>query len=174
MDRGVWQLRKLTLHYCVSDATSRGVRDFILGVAPAAPAAPAAAAASWAAAPATLAAFAAANPQLAIETRVHPNRAPRVAGEYADGSARSVDLKNRSAAEVAQAVQRARDSASGVSRRYGRPVATRTPTVQGAWDPSLTYEGFELREAKPEALPKSFAAAVAEAQRSAPAKSALR
>ena len=46
--------------------------------------------------------------------------------------------------------------------------------LAGAWDPSLTYEGFELREAKPEALPKSFAAAVAEAQRSAPAQSALR
>ena len=33
MDRGAWALQRLSLRYCVADATSRGMRDFILGLA---------------------------------------------------------------------------------------------------------------------------------------------
>jgi hypothetical protein len=41
-----------------------------------------------------------------------------------------------------------RDTATGVSRRLNKPVVTSRPSVQGAYDPSVTYEGFELREGK--------------------------
>jgi hypothetical protein len=201
MERGVWQLKRLTLRFCTADATSRGTREFLVGAALAAPVAGAgfdggglrrprgsktvpavaaalarargalapphpARAAELAPAPApppSLAAFAAANPHVAVAASVRANRAPLARAEYADGSSREVDLKNSSAHEVAAALQRLRDSASGVGRSFLRPVATANPSVQGVWDPSVTYEGFAMREARPPAAQRSAAAAVAAA-----------
>ena len=164
---GTWQLKKLVVHFCVADAASAGVRAFVLGAAGGAPSTSTSSSSSSSSAPSpsplTLAAFALANPQLAIETRVHVNRAPRIAAEYADGSRRDLDVKGRSALQVADVVQRARDSASGVGRRYLKPVSTRNPTVQGVWDPSLTYEGFLMREAKAVAAGAAPGAAAATA-----------
>ena len=102
-----------------------------------------------------------------MHAAVRANRRPLARAEYADGSAREIGLKNLSAREVAAALQRLRDSASGVGRSFKRPVATRTPSVQGAWDPSLSYEGFAMRESRrplpPPPSPPASAGASAEA-----------
>ena len=97
------------------------------------------------------------------------NRAPLARAEYADGSSREIGLKNASAAEVAAALQRLRDSASGVGRSFIKPVSTQSPSVQGAWDPSVSYEGFAMREARMPARPGAAATATATAPAAAPA-----
>ena len=61
MIRGVWQLQRLTLVHCKSGGSSRGARDFIESRLPQ---------------------FAAAHPQLKLETRVRGNRHPFVQAEY--------------------------------------------------------------------------------------------
>jgi len=145
MEKGIWQLKKLILHYSTSDQSSKGMRDFILGVGNTLQGNNIVVQQS---SPLSLTAFALANPQLAIDAKAHANRAPRVVGEYIDGSTRVVDVKNKSSTEIAIIVQRARDSASGIGKKYTKPVITKSPSVQGVWDPSVTYEGFEIREAK--------------------------
>jgi len=210
MERGVWQLKRLTLRFCTADATSRGTREFLVGAPLAAPvagagfdggglrrprgskavpavaaararargalAAPhpvrAAALAPAPAPPPSLAAFAAANPHVAVAASVRANRAPLARAEYADGSSREVDLKNGSAAEVAAALQRLRDSASGVGRSFLKPVATASPSVQGAWDPSVSYEGFAMREARLPAAAQQAAQAAQQAAQPAAAPAA--
>lgn len=57
-------------------------------------------------------------------------------------------MKNKDAIHVAEVVQSMRDCSTGVVRRLNKPVVTSRPTVQGAYDPSVTYEGFSLREGK--------------------------
>jgi hypothetical protein len=40
-----------------------------------------------------------------------------------------------------------RSTATGRVRKFTKPVTTHVPSVQGVWDPSTRFEGFELREA---------------------------
>ena len=68
---------------------------------------------------------------------------PFIAG---DGTAKAVDLRNKDAAAVAGVLQAMRDVTSGRVRRFRRPVSSRVPSVQGLWDPSNTFDNFELRE----------------------------
>ena len=63
-----------------------------------------------------------------------------------DGTAKAVDLRNKEAAAVAAVLQAMRDVTTGRVRRFRRPVASRVPSVQGLWDPSNTFDDFELRE----------------------------
>lgn len=62
-------------------------------------------------------------------------------------------MKNLSSAEIAEVVQRLRDSSTGVVRKLQRPVATSKPSVQGIWDASITYSGFSMREGKVPSTP---------------------
>jgi len=41
-----------------------------------------------------------------------------------------------------------RDSATGILKHYNKPVSSSKPSIQGVWDPSVSYEGFQLREGK--------------------------
>ena len=65
-----------------------------------------------------------------------------------DGTIKPVDLRNKDAAAVAAVVAAMRDTATGRVRKFRQPVVSRTPSVQGVWDPSNTYEEFELRSCK--------------------------
>ncbi len=61
-------------------------------------------------------------------------------------------------ADLAITLQRMRDTASGRVRSLKRPVITSQPSVQGVWDPSMTFESFSMRESTvepPAALPLS-------------------
>ena len=78
MEKGIWQLKKLVLHYSTSDHSSKGMRDFILGITSSQ-----VGSSGGLQSPLSLAAFALANPQLAIDAKAHANRAPRVVGEPA-------------------------------------------------------------------------------------------
>ncbi len=124
---GILQLEALTLRYCRASGASRGAREAVAR---------------------HLADFARATPGAAVAARAIPSQAPRVVAAYRDGTRKEIDLKNKSAGEVAAVLARLRDLATAARRSFRKPVATRVPTVQGMWDPSITYEGFELREAK--------------------------
>ncbi len=50
--------------------------------------------------------------------------------------------------EVAAVATKLRDSATAILKHYNKPVVTSIPSIQGVWDPSVTYEGFQLREGK--------------------------
>jgi hypothetical protein len=130
MIRGALQLTSLTVRFCKSSGSSSGVRDLLLND--------------------RLAAFAARHPSLAMAVREAPMRAPMVAAAWADGSAKVIGLKGFTAAEVERVLARLRDAASGARRRFGKPVTTSSgsATVQGVWDPSVTYDNFSLREAR--------------------------
>ncbi len=130
MIKGALQLTSLTVRYCKSSGSSRGVRALLLND--------------------QLTAFAAAHPTLTLAVREAPMRAPVVSAAWADGSAKVIDLKNSTAVEVQRVLRRLRDAASGARRRFGKPVTTSSgsPTVQGVWDPSIGYEGFIIREAR--------------------------
>ncbi len=57
-------------------------------------------------------------------------------------------MDNLGPEEIAVVVQRLRDASTGIVRKLHKPVTTGKPTVQGIWDPSVTYDGFQLREGK--------------------------
>ena len=65
-----------------------------------------------------------------------------------DGTIKPGDLRTKDAAAVAAVVAAMRDTATGRVRKFRQPVVSRTPSVQGVWDPSNTYEEFELRSCK--------------------------
>jgi hypothetical protein len=127
---GVLQLEKLVLSFCKASGASAGVRASL-------------------AAPAGVARFALENASVAVSAEVAPSRAPRAIAHYRDGTRREIDLKNRGAAAVGAVLRKLRDSATGARRSFRKPVATHVPSVQGVWDPSITYKGFELRDGKP-------------------------
>jgi len=124
---GVLQLERLVLSYCRASGASAGVRDALRG---------------------DVARFALAHASVAVSAEVSASRAPRAIAHYRDGTRREIDLKNRDAASVGGVLRRLRDSATGARRSFRRPVATHVPSVQGVWDPSITYTGFTLREGK--------------------------
>ena len=70
-------------------------------------------------------------------------------------------LKNQSPDAIATVLQRMRDTGSGRVRSLSPPVITTRPSVQGVWDPSIVYESFDLREARPAAAAAAPAAASA-------------
>ncbi len=73
-----------------------------------------------------------------------------------DGTTKDVGVKNKGPEVIVTVAQRMRDSSTGIVRRLRKPVASQSPSIQGMWDPSVTYEGFEIREGK---IPANAAAA---------------
>ena len=130
MIKGALQLSSVTVRYCKSSGPSSGVRALLLND--------------------RLAAFAREHPTLTLAVRESPMRAPTVTAAWADGSDKVIDVSGATAVEVERVLARLRDAASGARRGFGKPVTTTSgsPTVQGVWDPSITYEGFALREGK--------------------------
>ncbi len=76
-----------------------------------------------------------------------------------DGTAKQVDLRNKDALAIAHVLQQMRDVSTGRVRRFKTPVHSLVPSVQGVWDPSTHYDGFQLRVAKLPAAPDAAAPA---------------
>jgi hypothetical protein len=122
---GVLQLEKLSLRFCKASGASAGARAIVRD---------------------EIERFATETSSARIAAKVVPARAPRLIAEYRDGSSKEIDVKNRSPEEILTVMRRLRDLATAKRRSFRKPVQTHTPTVQGLWDASITYEGFELRE----------------------------
>mmetsp|Transcript_3480 Transcript_3480/g.8672 ORF Transcript_3480/g.8672 Transcript_3480/m.8672 type:complete len:117 (-) Transcript_3480:123-473(-) len=112
---GAWQLKQLTLKYCEFSGSSRGVREFVDNMLPA---------------------FTRKHPQYDVVAEVRRGRHPFVKGDFVRGEARVVDLKNRDAEEVAGIFDGLRSSSNRKSNRLKTRHMTRTPSIQGKWEPS--------------------------------------
>lgn len=88
--------------------------------------------------------FARANPQVEIRAINHQNRHPIAVGEYLNGNSKTEDLKSKSAAHIADIVQRLRDTSGRKIKAHEEPVRSEVPSVQGVWHPSTRYDEFEL------------------------------
>lgn len=126
--RGVIQLERLILSFCKASGSSAGVRDALLVPG--------------------FTRFALENASVSVVTQNCPSRAPRAIALYRDGTRREIDLKNRDVSAVLTTMHRLRDSATGARRSFKKPVQSHVPSVQGVWDPSVTYKGFDLRETR--------------------------
>ncbi|PRW33640.1 54S ribosomal mitochondrial [Chlorella sorokiniana] len=111
--RGVWQLRKLLVHYCDYGGSSRGTREFVEQILPH---------------------FQRDNPQLAVETVVQRGKHPGLLGEFLNTSTRHVDLRNAAPEEVLRQAVYLRSS---LGRKASLQVKQRTrskqPSIQGPW-----------------------------------------
>lgn len=124
---GTLQLTRVIVRYCKSSGSSDGVRGYLKG---------------------GLAPFAASHPTITFSVTDAPMRPPYIRGEWLDGTSKVIDVKNRDAGYVGEVLEGLRDAASGARRNLRKPVTTGSPSVQGVWDPSITYEGFSMRDAK--------------------------
>lgn len=140
---GVRQLERLTLRFCKASGASAGVRNVIRKE--------------------DLSRFAAENSAVRVATTVVASQAPRAVAVYLDGSKKEIDLKNQTADEIGLVMRRLRDAATAKRRSFRKPVQTTTPTVQGLWDASITYNGFELRETTRTSLAPAGKVAIATA-----------
>ena len=122
---GIRQLERLTLRFCKASGSSSGVRAVIRN---------------------DIGRFAVENSSVRVSTTVVASQAPRAVAVYRDGSRKEIDLKNQSPIEICTVMRRLRDLATAKRRSFRKPVQTMTPSVQGLWDASITYTGFELRE----------------------------
>ncbi|KAL4430376.1 hypothetical protein ABPG77_002182 [Micractinium sp. CCAP 211/92] len=111
--QGVWQLRKLLVHYCDWGGSSRGAREFVERILPQ---------------------FQRDNPQLAVEAVVRRGRHPGLLAEYRNTTTRHVDVKNAPAEEVLRQAVYLRSS---LGRKASLQVKQRTrsqmPSIQGPW-----------------------------------------
>mmetsp|Transcript_37166 Transcript_37166/g.109655 ORF Transcript_37166/g.109655 Transcript_37166/m.109655 type:complete len:137 (-) Transcript_37166:1286-1696(-) len=111
---GVPMLEKLLLQYCPRDGSSAGMRAFLQDYLPS---------------------LRASNVQLEIETLQRQRRHPKAVGMYRNGISKPIDVKNLSAAEIAEHIMWMRNS-HGRGQDYkvtGRRHLSRNPTIQGMW-----------------------------------------
>ena len=130
MIRGQVQLQELSFRFCKSSGSSSGFRAVLLGP--------------------ELSGFAAQFPGVGVRVREAPMRAPSVTARWRDGSSKVIGLKNGTSRDVVGVIARLRDAASGARRSFKKPVtaASGSVSVQGVWDPSITYNGFSVRVAR--------------------------
>eukprot|EP00616_Rhizochromulina_sp_CCMP1243_P019371 CAMPEP_0118964122 /NCGR_PEP_ID=MMETSP1173-20130426/1869_1 /TAXON_ID=1034831 /ORGANISM="Rhizochromulina marina cf, Strain CCMP1243" /LENGTH=148 /DNA_ID=CAMNT_0006912545 /DNA_START=10 /DNA_END=453 /DNA_ORIENTATION=- len=122
--RGVAQLKGLTLRYCDLGGSSRGARQFIRE---------------------NLVSWAEKNPQTQVETAIKRNKHPQLIGEYVWGEPKIVTVKNMSPEEILANAQRLRNSSGRKMTRLAEPVKSRTPSVQGVWDPTTPFQRLEFQ-----------------------------
>lgn len=63
-----------------------------------------------------------------------------------DGTRKEITLKNLTPNQIQEVALKLRNVATATNRDLSKPVSTSSPSVQGIWDPSITYEGFSIRE----------------------------
>ena len=116
MNRGVPQLKKLTVRWCNWGGSSRGMIEFIQhGLVP----------------------FAHENPSCEIVTELKRGRHPCLFAEYVRGFDKAVGVKNRSAEEISAVVAALRDSSGRKMKPMKKPVLSRARSVQGRWTAAL-------------------------------------
>jgi hypothetical protein len=65
-----------------------------------------------------------------------------------DGTRKEVGIKNRSVEEIREVLESLKTVTAG-TRYFKKPVVSRVPSIQGPWDPSVSFDGVTIREAKP-------------------------
>jgi large subunit ribosomal protein L43 len=112
--RGVWELEKITLYYCLKGGSSQGTRGFVVE---------------------RLAAFARENPQIQFETVIEEGH-PEAVGLYRNGYKRTLSLRNLEPIEVHDHLLYLRNTWGEPEQKHSKisyGVISNTPSVQGYW-----------------------------------------
>lgn len=122
--RGVFQLQKLTLHYCEIGGSSRAIREYI--------------------GEGHLVAWATARPHIRVEVLRRQNRHPYVRADYltnAKSNIHQISVKNLDSWEEVEAALDQLSNRSGRKiQKITKPIVTDTPSVQGIWTPFLNLQ----------------------------------
>ncbi|KAJ2941062.1 hypothetical protein O0L34_g13191 [Tuta absoluta] len=124
--RYVCQLQRITLKFCKSTGSSRGLRDFIEQ---------------------DLVEFAKTNPGVVVYLKPRRHRGPVVVAEYLNGDRVWMSMHNKTQSEITKWIEMMRtqqgDNSSTRLRKY---QYTDHPSIQGPWTP-FTFKNPELNVA---------------------------
>jgi large subunit ribosomal protein L43 len=130
--RGVFQLSKLSLHYCEVGGSSRAMREYLGN--------------------GQLTAWASAHPHVAIEVKRRNGHHPYVHADYLTSSKKTlhqVSVKNyESWDQVEQVLEMLSNRSGRKITKITKPVLTDTPSIQGVWTPFLNLQhepAFEIQ-----------------------------
>lgn len=122
--RGVFQLSKVTLHYCEVGGSSRAMREYIGN--------------------GQLASWATSHPHVSIEVKRRNGHHPYVHADYLTNSKsvlHQVSVKNYESWDLVEEVLVMLSNRSGRKiSKIIKPVLTDTPSIQGVWTPFLNLQ----------------------------------
>lgn len=130
--RGIFQLKKLSLHYCEVGGSSRAMREYIGN--------------------GHLVAWATDRPHVQIEVVRRQQRHPYIHAGYLTNTANNIHqvcVKNYETWEDVEAVMDQLSNRSGRKiKKMNKPILTDTPSIQGIWTPFLNLQNepaFDLK-----------------------------
>mmetsp|Transcript_34247 Transcript_34247/g.50343 ORF Transcript_34247/g.50343 Transcript_34247/m.50343 type:complete len:133 (+) Transcript_34247:52-450(+) len=115
--RGVKQLLKLRLCYCEVGGSSRNVREYISS--------------------GKVVEFAKENPTVSVIVQTRNGKHPMVKGHYITGYDKQICVKNEPIKRIDTVVNMLNNSSGRKMKKFGSPVKTVKPSVQGVWTPYL-------------------------------------
>lgn len=110
------QLKRLTIQYCRSGGSSKGMRKFIND---------------------HIVDFAKQNPSIAIYVRERPSRHPRFVAEYLNGRSQVVCARNFTVIELQRHIDLLRTSSGRKPEKLKKNWKTDNPSIQGTWHPFM-------------------------------------
>ncbi|KAF7994834.1 hypothetical protein HCN44_004306 [Aphidius gifuensis] len=117
--RYVGQLQRITLKFCKSHGTSRGLRDFLEN---------------------DLVDFAKQNPGVVVYVKPRRHRTPVVVAEYLNGERQWLHVKNFPREDVVKWIELLKtQSKDGSAMRLRKMFHTEFPSIQGPWTP-MTFK----------------------------------
>ena len=132
MNRGVWQLEKLSIKYCKTGGSSSGVRDFIRN---------------------RIVGFAKRFPHVEFETLRKPGRHPVIHGTYKNGNIKPISVRAMNEEEVEAACRRMADSTGRKMTKITRQVKHSTRgdmgesgSLQGVWTAGIDYGEMHITQ----------------------------
>lgn len=105
--------RRITLRYCNWGGSSKGMRELLRT---------------------RLKQVAAQEPRIEFSVLLESGH-PVVTGEYADGSTKSICVRNKTPSEILEKLYFVRDCGEGKLRKFKRAVQSYNPSVRGVWSP---------------------------------------
>ena len=134
MNRGVWQLEKLSIKYCKTGGSSTGVRDFVRD---------------------RIRNFAERFPHVEFETKRLPGRHPVIHGKYKNGNIKPISVRAMNVDEVEAACQRMVDSTgrkmtkiSSQVKHSSRGPLAESGSLQGVWSAGIQYGEMRVTQQK--------------------------
>lgn len=105
--------KKITLRFCNSGGSSRGMRDFLVK---------------------DLKAYAEKNPKIEFIVKKEAGH-PIIQGEYTNGNQKTICVRNMDSQKIAQKLEVLKSSSGAQLKKYVRPVESVNTSVRGIWSP---------------------------------------